>query len=104
MKLHAVRIGTAHFGDLLPFLNRGLLGDQNLIVVAVGGQERVVVFDDDKIPVPTQGSNVDHFSVVGSDHSITTFATNVDALVALVIETVDERAACWPGQRDCAVA
>src|SRR4249919_2464527 len=77
----ALGAAVAHLGDLLACLDQLPFVDQPRAVVAVGGQPRVVVLDDDQLAVSDQaGTGIHHDAVCRGADGLSRLAGDVDAL------------------------
>src|SRR3990167_6101298 len=105
MQFHPIRIGAAHFSYFLTLAHCMIFLDQQCLVVRVGRQEGIVVFEDDQVAIPTQPrTGVDHPSIGCRQNRISRFATNVIALVARLVKTREQRTRRGPDEPDIVLA
>jgi hypothetical protein len=75
--------GATHGSDFLPRFNFLLFPDQHCIVMSVGTQVIIVVFDDNKITVTAQRvTGIDDAPICGRDNSLSLTACNIDTFIA----------------------
>lgn len=75
--------GATHGSDFLPRLNFLLFPDQHCVVMGVGTQVIIIMFDDNKITVTAQCvTGIDNASVCGRDDCLSFTACDIDPFVA----------------------
>jgi hypothetical protein len=75
--------GATHGSDFLPRFNFLLFPDQHCIVMSVGTQVIIVVFDDNKITVTAQRvTGIDDAPICGRDNSLSLTACNINTFIA----------------------
>ena len=81
MKLNQIRIRTSHLTDFLSFRYCLPLLHQYLVVVGIGAEIGIVMFDNDQLAVATQScAAVYNFSGGGSGNRFARFASDIDSL------------------------
>ena len=100
VQIHLIRVGAAHFSDLLTFFDRLIFLDEQGLVVSVGAQVGVVVLEDDQVAVATKAiAGIDHLTVCGRLHSVSRLAPDVQAFEGFVfIKIINDRAVGWPSK------
>src|SRR5574343_800859 len=97
VQLHPIRVGGAHFGDLLTLAHHLVFLDQQGLVVSVGRQVVAGVLDDDQVAVAAQtGAGIHHAAVTRSHHGITRLARDGDALALALFKLADDGAVGGP--------
>ena len=87
MKLDAVGIAAAHFGNFLTLTHGLVFFDQECLVVGVSREVGVVVLQDNQIPVTTQtGADIDHPPIGRRQDRVASLATDIQALVLDLIK------------------
>ncbi|SQA63079.1 High-copy suppressor of rspA [Yokenella regensburgei] len=101
-KMQACRTGSGatHSSDFLPRLNFLLFPDQHRIVMGVGAQVIIVVFDDNKITVTTQCvTGIDDASISGRGDCLSFTACDIDTFIPVLRELFDNFAVSRPAPR-----
>ena|SRR5690606_1161523 len=91
--------GATHGSDFLPRLNFLLFPDQHSVVMGVGTQVIIIMFDDNKITVTAQCvTGIDNAPVCGRDDCLSFTACDIDPFVAPLrgSEVLDNLAVSWP--------
>ena len=97
MKFDGVGASTALFRDFLALPDRLTLGDQQPVVVTVGGEVGVIVLDDDQLTKTHDAVARVHDLAVGHSHDrIAALPADVDTLVDGRGETACDLARCRP--------
>ena len=100
MELDLVGVGAAHLRDLLALGDALSFLHQELVVVAVDGQERVVVLDDDQLAEAADAGTAENDLPGGARvDRLARLARYADPLqVRGIAEVVDDLAARRPGE------
>ena len=91
--------GATHGSDFLPRLNFLLFPDQHRIVMGVGTQVIIIMFDDNKITVTAQRvTGIDDAPICGRDDCLSFATSDIDTFITTFgsREVVDNFAICRP--------
>ena len=101
MKFRSRGAGAPHFGNFLTPSHRVFFLDQHDAVVRIGGQEHIVVLDDDHVTVgPHVLSDVHHAAIGCGKDRVAGLPVDVDALVGPTVESGEGGAPRWPDKAD----
>ena len=87
MKRNLIGVGVAHLGNFLSLFDQLIFLDQEHLVVSVGAEVGLVVFQNDQIAIaPESRACVNHFPICRGKHRLARFVGDVDAFVLAFIE------------------
>lgn len=102
MKFDSIGIAGAHLCDALAFFDILIFAYQQLLIMGVGRQIGIVVFQDNQMPIAGQaGTRINHPAVGGCQDVISGFTNDINAFVGAFIEPGNHGPWGWPGKAGC---
>ena len=97
MKFHPVSVAVAHLGNLLAPFDRLVFFNKQSLVVRVGRQKGIVVFENDQVAIAAQTrTGVHHPAISRRQHGVASLAGNIKPFVFGLIKTGYQRALRGP--------